>query len=117
MNVAVLTTASRNAGGFFYSVRGLSKALVAQGCDIQIFSPQDEFSQEDLPVWEPLPVELYPCFGPLQASTKLRSSLAGAGADLLHVHGIWTDSQWAALHRQRKTGLPVVVSPRGMLDP
>lgn len=117
MKVAVLTTSSRKAGGLFYSVRWLSKALAEKGCVPKIFSPVDEFSKEDLQVWEPLPVELYKAAGPLQSSFELRRMLKTSGADLVHLHGIWMDNQWAALQHQRKTDVPVVVSPRGMLDP
>jgi len=117
MNIAVLSTSSRNAGGLFFSVRWLSKALAAQGCQPTIFSPVDEYSQEDLGVWDPLPVELYSAFGPMQTSFKLRRMLAGSGANLIHLHGIWLDNQWAAMQCQGKSGAPVVVSPRGMLDP
>lgn len=117
MDVAVLSTVSRNAGGLFYSVRWLSKALAKQGCSPKIFSPIDGFSQEDLPHWEPLPVELFPVFGPLKTSVNLRKALAASKAELIHVHGIWSDSQWAAAQIQAKKGIPVVVSPRGMLDP
>jgi poly(glycerol-phosphate) alpha-glucosyltransferase len=117
MKVAVLTTSSRKAGGLFYSVRWLSKALAAEGCQPEIFSPSDEYSQEDLGAWKPLPIRFYPAFGPTQASPALRKMLAGSGADLIHLHGIWMDNQWAAMRHQKKIGAPVVVSPRGMLDP
>ncbi|QBG45965.1 glycosyltransferase [Verrucomicrobia bacterium S94] len=117
MKVAVLTTSSRKAGGLFYSVRWLSKALVDKGCVPEVFSPEDEFSKEDLPVWDPLPVNLYKVAGPLQRSLSLRRMLKTSGADLIHLHGIWMDNQWAAMQHQRKNNVPVVVSPRGMLDP
>lgn len=117
MKVSVLTTISRNAGGLFYSVRWLSKALAGRGCDIRVFSPQDEFSGEDRSVWDPLPVELYSNIGPLQSSAKLRRTLSNTEMEILHVHGIWTDAQWAARGQQRRRGTAVVVSPRGMLDP
>ncbi len=117
MKIAVLTNCSRKAGGLFYSVRWLSKTLAALGCRPIVFSPADEFTSEDMLVWKPLPVELYPTFGPMGTSFPLRRMLAKSSADLLHVHGIWLDSQWAAMQHQNKMGTPVVVSPRGMLDP
>ncbi|VGO14812.1 D-inositol 3-phosphate glycosyltransferase [Pontiella desulfatans] len=117
MNIKVLTTSSRKAGGLFYSVRWLSKALANEGCRPEILSPLDEFSQEDLGVWNPIPVELFRGHGPLQTSFRLREKLAASGADLIHLHGIWMDNQWAAAQWQARTGRPVVVSPRGMLDP
>ncbi len=117
MNVTVLSTSSRKAGGLFYSVRWLSKALASPDCQLKLLSPIDEYSEEDLGVWEPLSVELYPTFGPINTSFKLRKRLAESGADLIHLHGIWMDNQWAALQHQKKNGTAVVVSPRGMLDP
>lgn len=117
MNVSVLTTCSRKAGGLFYSVRWLSKALANEGCNMAVFSPGDEYTEADLGVWEPLPVEVDSSFGSLQFSPQLRRKLAARNADLVHLHGIWMDNQWAAAQWQTKTGHPVVVSPRGMLDP
>ncbi len=117
MKIVVLTTASRKAGGLFYSVRWLSKELAGQGCGPTIYSPADEFSQEDLGVWNPLPVRFYSAFGPMETSLELRRMLRESGAELIHLHGIWMDSQWAAMQHQQKSGAPVVVSPRGMLDP
>lgn len=117
MKVDVLTTCSRKSGGLFYSVRGLAGALESDDCRCRIFSPSDEFSKEDRNVWSPLPVELYSAYGPLRSSLRLRTLLAESGGELIHVHGIWQDAQWAALQRQKKTSLPVVISPRGMLDP
>ncbi len=117
MKAAVLTHSSRSAGGLFYSVRWLSKALAERGCQPVIYSPSDEFSQEDLGVWDPLPVELYAGYSSMQFSPSLRKMLAGSDAELIHLHGIWMDNQWAALQHQKKSGTPVIVSPRGMLDP
>ncbi len=117
MKIAVLSTVSRNAGGLFYSVRWLSQALASQGCEPTVFSPTDEYTQRDLSVWDPLPVELYSAYGPMQSSFRLRSMLVAYAADVIHLHGIWLDSQWAAMQHQKRKGVPVVVSPRGMLDP
>ncbi len=117
MNVAVLTTISRMAGGLYYSVRGLSKALAERGCSPVVLSPRDTYSAEDAGEWHPLPVELFPAYGPLQSSPAMRRRLMAMDTDLIHVHGIWLDSQWAALKRQKRNATPVVVSPRGMLDP
>lgn len=117
MNAWVLSGVSRNEGGLFYSVRWLSQALLRAGVDTRLVSHIDEYTQEDLPLWHPLEVELHPGCGPLLSSARLRNILRGSSAELLHVHGIWLDRQWAALQWQKKTGRPVVVSPRGMLDP
>jgi len=117
MNIGVLSTISRNAGGLFYSVRWLSKALLAKGCSVTVHSPVDEFSWEDSPEWAPIKPRLYHSFGPLEFSLDLRRQLSTGNSDLLHVHGIWLDNQWAAYQHQLRKEVPVVVSPRGMLDP
>lgn len=117
MKVTVLTTSSRNAGGLFYSVRWLSKALEKRGCALRIVSPKDEYSEKDLAVWDPLSVELYSTCGPLGTSFRLYKNLSESASDLIHLHGIWMDNQRAAMQCQKKSGVPVVVSPRGMLDP
>jgi len=117
MNVEVLSGISRNEGGLFYSVRWLSQTLLKAGVGTRILSHIDESTQKDLKLWSPLNVELYSACGPLLSSSKLRGILRDSDADLLHVHGIWLDRQWAALQWQKRTGKPVVISPRGMLDP
>ena len=100
MIVDVLSGVSRNAGGLFYSVRWLSQALAEQDVAIRLISHVDEFSSEDLPAWAPLEVELHSAHGPLLSSSRLRGILSGSNADLLHVHGLWLDRQWAALQWQ-----------------
>lgn len=117
MNIAVLSSISRSAGGVRYAVQYLSKALAQHGCESHMFSVRDGFSNEDLLAWNPLSVELYAGIGPLCSSIRLRQMLASLDADLVHVHGLWKDQQWAALQWQKHTNKPVIVSPHGMLDP
>src|SRR5262249_57673005 len=38
-------------------------------------------------------------------------------ADVVHIHGLWTIPGWMAARRARCAGVPVIISPRGMLDP
>jgi len=116
MNIDVLSGVSRNEGGLFFSVRCLSQALAKKGLNIQIVSHIDKHAYEDMMAWQPLPVSLYSCIGPMNTSLRLRRLLRDSTADLLHVHGIWQDRQWAALQWQKRTGKPVIISPRGMLD-
>ena len=117
MKIDVLSSVSRNAGGLFYSVRWLSQALLQRQVELRLLSPVDEFAAEDRAVWEPVDVSLYSALGPLQTSLQVRRMLRTSPADLVHVHGIWLDNQWAAHQWRKRTGKPVVVSPRGMLDP
>lgn len=117
MNVVALSGISRNAGGLFYAVSSLSKELFASGINLSVYGRHDPFVAEDVSTWNPVPVEPYPSFGPLGSSVQLRRRLAENPAELLHLHGLWLDDQWAVLQWQKKNKKPVVISPHGMLDP
>lgn len=117
MNVVALSGISRSAGGLFYAVSSLCKELNYSGIDLSVYGRNDAFLAEDVATWTPVPVAPYEATGPLGSSAKLRRMLAGSNADLLHLHGLWMDDQWAALHWQKKNKAPVVISPHGMLDP
>jgi glycosyltransferase involved in cell wall biosynthesis len=36
--------------------------------------------------------------------------------DLVHVHGLWNLAVWSAIRRIRRSSVPYIISPRGMLD-
>lgn len=38
-------------------------------------------------------------------------------ADLVHVHGLWNLTAWAGIRAARTSGIPYLISPRGMLQP
>ena len=116
MNIAMLSGASRSNGGLFYAVRWLSIALNGRELKITVFSPNDKFTQEDLPAWEAVPVHLYKSLGPLRFSFSLSGLLQKIEPDIVHCHGIWQDSQRIALQWQKKTRTPIIISPHGMLD-
>jgi glycosyltransferase involved in cell wall biosynthesis len=42
---------------------------------------------------------------------------ATRGADLIHIHGLWNAVVWRAAAVARGSGMPYVLSPRGMLEP
>ena len=79
----------------------------------------DEFTAEDLPRWQPLPVQALPVRGPRSFSYApgLKPALAQGQFDLLHVHGLWQYPSVASRQWHRQTGRPYLISPRGMLDP
>ncbi|WP_075222171.1 glycosyltransferase [Acuticoccus yangtzensis] len=53
--------------------------------------------------------------GPLVAGAC--HMLRDLAPDIVHTHGLWTGLSLAALRYRRRTGVPTVVSPHGMLDP
>jgi poly(glycerol-phosphate) alpha-glucosyltransferase len=119
MRVAVLTnTISRNAGGLFWSVRSLCKNISSDGCSVQVFAGEDQFSSEDKRVWHGVPLAIFRTVGPgnFGFQVGLQKEIDIFDPDIVHVHGLWTYPSLAAI-RWMRCGKPCLVSPRGMLDP
>src|SRR5262245_64023662 len=114
-------------GGPPRSVLGLCRALERAGFEIEVLTTTADGSA-DLPAsppegdrYEGVAVRYLPrgfprrLFGARGLGTALDAALARA--DLVHIHGLWTIPGWTAAGHARRAGVPVVVSPRGMLDP
>jgi glycosyltransferase involved in cell wall biosynthesis len=120
MRVGMLTgSVSRQGGGVFDSIRGLSLALREEGVEIHVFGLEDEATEADRPAWDGLPLTVARISGPrpFGFARDLSGAIREAELDLLHVACTWmypsiVSHQWA-----QATGRPVVVSPRGDLDP
>ncbi|WP_448873263.1 glycosyltransferase [Desulfobulbus propionicus] len=117
MNIAILSGITRSAGGVFYAVSSLCKALVKQDVGVLVIGWGGTEFQEDLEAWGKVSVSSYKASGPLKSSLAVRHLLKTSAVDMVHQHGIWLDDQWAALQWQKQTGRPVIISPHGMLDP
>lgn len=110
---------SRNAGGLFNSVRESALHLAEAGADVSVYALEDDHSAADLAEWEPLRPQVLPTrrFGPMPFAPDLAERLANGGHDILHLHGIWQVQSRAVNRWKRETKRPVMISPRGMLDP
>lgn len=113
-----------SGGGPPRSVSQLCDALIAQSLNVSILTAVDEND----PV-----VELHPSinlmklnsFGPSTLSRLKASGFRDAlfhaknslGLDVVHQHGIWLRSSHDVTSFAFKNRLPLVVSPRGMLEP
>lgn len=120
MKVVMSTmSVSREAGGLFESVRFSSRALEEAGVSVGVVALRDKFTKEDLPRWEPLHPEIVDYVGPRQLlfAPELGRVLASLHPDVMHTHGLWQASSIAVLRHHERSGVPYVVSPRGMLDP
>ncbi len=120
MRVGLLTaSASRQAGGLFWSVRSLAKQFQSQGVQVQVFSGRDAYSEEDSTAWGAVSLQMLATTWPgsFGFSPGLRKRLLAEDADLLHTQGLWMYPSVAAWSWGRRTGKPWLVSPRGMLDP
>jgi glycosyltransferase involved in cell wall biosynthesis len=120
MKVGVLSASiSRQAGGFFSSVRFLSAAMSREGCDVSVFGVEDEFAEEDAAEWTDVRLRLHARQGPAAFgyAPELAASVDAAKLDILHAHGLWKYPSVAASRWASRSGKPLIVSPRGMLDP
>lgn len=120
LRIAFVTgSVSRLAGGLYSSVRCLAQALTRIGHTVEVFAPDDEYGAEDAAAWLPIVPQRFRPIRPhaLGYAPGLSRSLAGASFDVVHQHGIWQATSVAVSAWRRKTGKPVMISPRGMLDP
>jgi len=120
MKVGVLTASiSRRAGGPFWSVRSLAKGLEESGCKVEVFSIADRYSAEDVTQWQDVELRLLTGHGPeaFGYAPGFTRALNLTTLDLVHTHGLWMYPSVAAWRWSKRWGRPLVVSPRGMLDP
>jgi len=120
MKVVQLTSSlSRTAGGPFVSIRRQSQELALLGCRVVALGVADEYTREDSSLWQP--VEIYPhsavLFRKFSYAPGLGRRLASLKPDVVHSHGMWLYHQVVAYRYAAATGTPLIVSPRGVLEP
>ena len=114
----VISSLSLGAGGPTQSVTQLCEALNAQGAPAEIATVESP----DHLIWEGrTPIHTFPEAWPakLRRSPALKAFITRElpRFDLVHVHGLW---QWPGLYARQAAqnlGIPLVISPRGMLEP
>jgi glycosyltransferase involved in cell wall biosynthesis len=111
---------SRLAGGPFESVRRLAQGVQATGeHSVRVLGVRDARWEDDRAVWSPVDARALAVRGPHRFgyAPALSGEVNASGARLLHVHGLWMYPSVVARRWGARTGLPRVVSPRGMLEP
>jgi glycosyltransferase involved in cell wall biosynthesis len=119
MNIGILTASiSCRAGGLFGAVRLLARNVRQVGCGVRIFSIADDYSDKDTEQWCDLDLHVLPRRGPKSFGYAPGFSriLDENNLDLIHTHGLWMYPSLAALRWSKHWGLPLIVSPHGMLD-
>lgn len=116
----------RRYGGPIRSVHGLSKALVARGHEVHVWTTdRDEDHQLDVSCGERrefdgVQVRYFAVRGPgrLRYAPGLRRALNEqvGDFDLVHAHGVFQAPTSLALRAAQAAGIPTVLSPRGMLQ-
>jgi poly(glycerol-phosphate) alpha-glucosyltransferase len=120
-NVAIICPwASRAGGGLQSSVRDLALAM-AEHCGTQVtcVSNADQFTETDARLWHPIVPRLHPYSGPesLRFSMGMLRDVATLRTDILQLHGVWMFPSVAVRWRKLYSGVPLIISPHGMLDP
>jgi glycosyltransferase involved in cell wall biosynthesis len=113
-------------GGPPRSIHGLCRALCRLGVDLQVFTTDANGSYALPPEYagsreyDGVPVHYFPRSRPRWpiGSRSLAAALADElqTTDLLHIHGLWNRVVWTAARAARESGVPYVLSPRGMLQ-
>lgn len=120
IKVAVLTgSVSRQGGGVFEAVAGLSRAMQAMpGLEVRVFGLRDDGTDAAAPSWGGVPVVAGAVRGPpaFGYSAAYGAGLAAFRPDIVHVHGLWMYASVAALWWAARTRTACVISPHGMLD-
>jgi poly(glycerol-phosphate) alpha-glucosyltransferase len=133
--ISLVGSVSRLAGGLFESVRRLhqhlletSKApehpgdqtwhLTDDPVHVNVLGLRDEFTQEDLEAWHPVPVQSFTVrgFRSFGYAPGILRKLMATNPDLVHVHGLWKYSSVVAVSWSHRWSKPFIVSPHGMLD-
>lgn len=114
----LVNSVSREAGGLFYSVRGLANAVVSANLEARVFGMSDSNSALDVLKWQPLSVRTFrPQSRSWGYSNQLLPALLGANLDILSTHGLWKYCSVASERWHRQTRQPYIVHPHGMLEP
>jgi glycosyltransferase involved in cell wall biosynthesis len=113
-------------GGTIVSVHGLCKALAARGHDVHVYTTSVD-GPGNTPVTHGVPVMLDGVTVHYFESTFLRKIYRApalrwamrdrvAAFDVVHTHAVYLWPLWVAAAEARRSGVPYVVSPRGMLE-
>lgn len=114
-------------GGPIRSVHALSTALVGMGHEVHVFTSSMD-GPADLDVPEGTAVNLdgvlvryfrVPFLRRLAWCPAMRTALKSeaSGFDVIHLHSVFLWPTWAAARVAQSSGVPFLVSPRGMLGP
>lgn len=120
LSIGIVTgSISRKAGGLFNSVRQSAIHLKAAGAEVSVYALEDEHSAADRAAWAPIEPQVLPVrfARALPHAPDLDRRLAAGRHDVVHLHGIWQLQSLSVRRWKRRTGRPVMISPRGMLDP
>jgi glycosyltransferase involved in cell wall biosynthesis len=102
-------------GGVARALPALARAQAAAGADVTLLGTGARGEEDTGSVQ----VAAFPRGWParLGVSPELRRALAQCPADVIHAHGVWLRPLAYAAAAARRAGVPLVLSPHGMLSP
>jgi glycosyltransferase involved in cell wall biosynthesis len=106
-------------GGPVQSMAAYARSLVDSGCSVTVYSTVKKKDGDSVRL-DPrvkLVQAAAPELGPLRFSGALRWEAHSARIDLVHSHGLWTDTHRLAGNITRARKLPHLLAPCGMLAP
>jgi glycosyltransferase involved in cell wall biosynthesis len=113
-------------GGPPRSILGLCKELPRHGVDVEVMTTTAGGPEAELPAaletteYDGVRVRYFPLAEPRRFwnAPGLRRTLAreARAYHVIHVHGLWNLPAWDAARLARRSGVPYVISPRGMLE-
>jgi glycosyltransferase involved in cell wall biosynthesis len=117
--IEVIASISRNSGGMAAFMSDLSFVLNASGFEFHLLT-QLRGAESQMPID---PRFRFHAISPgsvrriqTNFAVALEPGVAGGNPDLMHYHGIWLPIGRAASAWCRKTDIPCVISPHGMLE-
>jgi glycosyltransferase involved in cell wall biosynthesis len=114
MIVHVVPSLEERHGGPSRSVRALANAMARGGAPCELVAT----GEVEAPAADAAPVRAFPRVMPrwLTRSPQLAAHLLGSRADVIHNHALWLLPLRYAHAAAQGHGVPLVVSPRGMLS-
>lgn len=114
----VMGSISRKSGGVMDAVRKYAQYLANDNLTIDVYSGFDEYTSADIEKWSPINPITHKIGWPrsLGYLYNLNYSLMHSNHDLVHLHGIWQLYSWQISRFSQTRGVPVIISPHGMLD-
>ncbi|HEY1111342.1 MAG TPA: glycosyltransferase [Opitutaceae bacterium] len=114
----IVPSLDRDRGGPSVSVPRLSGALAAVGHAVEVLSTHGATPPVDVPAGAAA-VRTFPRGWPafLQRSSEMRRHIGRHPAEIFHHHALWLPTLHYAHEGARRHGVPLVISPRGMMTP
>lgn len=114
----VSSSLSPAGGGLFYCMRVPTNMVADRGARVSVYGLLDDQFEDARPGWTVDSLRAFPTIGPRKFgfAPGMMRALNTASHDIVHLHGIWMYPSYVTSRWGRRTKVPTVISPAGMLD-